>query len=108
MELALCKVSDFWQTHGMRIESANRPGTFKYDLVQKMSELHADIAAVTDKPIFREPCNPVGLHPVRRKIQDIVSLQNRHIMQFEFCLDEFNRYLTTLRLLDVLLQPRRW
>ena len=107
MELALCQASDFWHTHGMLLESANGPGTFKYDLVQKMGELHAELLSVTDT-IFREPRHPVGLHPLRAKIQDIVTLQSRHIMQFECCLDEFNRYLTALRLLDVLLQPRGW
>ena len=103
MELAYWKVCEFWYTYGTRLESENGPDTFKYELVQKMGDLHADIVAVAviDQVIG-------GLGPLRGKIQDIVSLQRRHIMQFEFCLDDFNRYLTTLQLLDVVLQPGAW
>ena len=86
----------------MRLQAEHGPDTFKYELVQKMGALHANIAAVIDKPNILEQYNSVGAGQFRRKIQDIVSLQRRHIMQFECCLDEFNRYLTALRVLDVL------
>lgn len=102
MELAFSKVYGFWYTHGMRLEAEHGPDTFKYELVQKMGALHANIAAVIDKPIIREQYNSVSAGQFRRKIQDIVSLQNRHIMQFECCLDEFNRYMNSLRVLDLL------
>jgi hypothetical protein len=101
MELACWKVREFWHVYGTRLESENGPGTFMYELVQKMSALHADIAIETG-----ELCISVGSGQLRGKIQDIVSLQRRHIMQFELCLDEFNRYLTALQVLDVVLRPR--
>lgn len=101
MELARWKVREFWHLYGTRLESENGPGTFMYELVQKMSALHAGIAIETG-----EQCISVGLGQLRGKMQDIVSLQRRHIMQFEFCLDEFNRYLAALRLMDVVLRPR--
>ena len=99
MQLAYSKVHVFWNTHGRRLESEHGPGTFAYELVVKMGELHACTLAVPDQVL-------VDLDRLHRKIQDIMSLQRRHIIQFEFCLDDFNRYLTALELLDVLLSLR--
>ena len=88
---------NFWYTHGVQLESENGPDTFKHELVQKMGDLHADISRYRRRPVT-----------LRGKIQDVVSLQRRHIMQFEFRLDEFNRYLAGLQLLGVVLQPGAW
>ena len=74
----------------------NGTGSFKYELVVKMGDLHGDIGAGIDSVVVDTVCG---------KIQEIVSLQRMHIMQFEFCLDEFNRYLTALQLLGVVSQP---
>ena len=103
MERAFSKVTDFWCTHGKRLEEENGPDTFNYELVRKMGALHVDVVGVREKVIDREECDSVGVGPLHRKIQDVVGLQRRHIMQFEFCLDEFNRYLTALGLLGVVL-----
>lgn len=95
MEDICGKVYGFWCTYGRRLESENGVGSFKYELVQKMGDLHVDVVGVRDK-------GSVGSGELLRKIQEVVSLQRRHMMQFEFCLDEFNRYLTGLGLLVVL------
>ena len=99
MELVYSKVYVFWNTYGRRLESEHGPDTFAYELVVKMRELNAYILAVPDQVL-------VDWDRLHRKIQDIMSLQRRHIIQFEFCLDDFNRYLTALELLDVLLSLR--
>ncbi len=96
MEGAHRTVCGFWWVNGRRLESENGPGTFKYELVQKMGDLHGDIVGLMD-----QVCGEEGT--IRGKIQEIVRLQRRHLMQFEFCLDEFNRYLSALQLLDVML-----
>ena len=92
MELAYWRVCEFWRTYGTRLESENGPDSFKHELVQKMGDLHADISRCRRRPVT-----------LRGKMQDVVSLQRRHIMQFEFCLDEFNRYLAALQLLGAVL-----
>lgn len=104
MELAYSKMYEFWNTHGMRLESEHGPGTFAYELVVKMRELHACIVEVIDQLLLVENCNFIDADPLRWKIQDILSLQRRHIIQFRFCLDDFNRYLTALGMMDVLLE----
>ena len=104
MEGACREVYEFWWAHGMRLESENGSDTFKYELVQKMGVLHGDIVGETEQVSGEgERRAPVGVDTMRGKIGDIVSFQRRHIVQFEFCVDEFNQYLTALRLLDVML-----
>ena len=98
MEGACREVCGFWRENGGWLEAENGVGTFKYELVQKMGALHGDIVGEMEQ-VSREE----GM--IRGKMQEILSLQRRHLIQFEFCVDEFNRYLRALRLLDVLLQP---
>lgn len=88
-------VCAFWEVYGGWLVAENGPGSFKHELVVKMGDLHVAIGGVID---------PVGVDTVRGKIREIVGLQRMHLMQFEFCLDEFNRYLSGLRLLDVVLR----
>ena len=103
MEPAYSKVHAFWYTYGPLLQSQNGPGTFKYEFVQTMGQLHPYILAVIDKPIGGAQSDPVVLDAVRRKVQDILGLQRMHMIQFEACLDQFNGYLTALGLLDVIL-----
>jgi hypothetical protein len=86
------RVSDFWQTYGVVFEQENGPGTFKYTFVDEMKQLHEDFAGGSHKTI------------ILRKILDILAQQRTCMMQFECCLDEFNRYLAALRLLDTFIQ----
>ena len=85
-------VCTFWETYGVGLQSESGPGTFKYSMVVKMGELHEYIADQRDKDT------------VHRKILDIVGEQTRHMIQFQSCLDEFNRYLGALRALDMCMQ----
>ena len=98
MEGACREVYEFWRVNGVRLEAENGAGTFKYELVQTMGALHGDIVGEMEHVRGEEGT-------IRWKVGEILSLQRRHLIQFEFCLDEFNRYLRALRLLDVLLQP---
>jgi len=97
---------NFWYTYGVQLESENGPGTFNYDFVQKMSQLHPDIVVVMDKIVPGQQSDSGSLDNLQSKIGDVLSLQRRHITQFEFCLDEFNRYLAALLLLEAVLQHR--
>lgn len=81
-------VRTFWHTHGAGLQSEHGPGTFKHDIVVKMDELYQYIAEERDT---------VRIHS---KILDILGEQSMHMIQFQSCLDEFNRYLTALRRLD--------
>ena len=81
-------VRTFWQTYGAGLQSQNGHGTFKHDIVVKMDELYQYITEERDAAI------------VHSTILDILGEQRRHMIQFQSCLDEFNRYLTALRLLD--------
>jgi hypothetical protein len=83
-------VCDFWQTYGVAIQEENGPGSFKHAFVREMMRLHD---AVTD-----------GVHGavIDRTMRDILAQQQTHMIQFESCLDEFNRYLAALRLLCAL------
>ena len=81
-------VHTFWNTHGAGLQSQNGPGTFKHNIVVKMDELYQYIAEERDAAI------------VHSTILDILGEQRKHMIQFQSCLDEFNRYLTALRLLD--------
>jgi len=85
-------VHTFWQSHGVGLQSENGPGSFKHDIVVKMGELHQYIAEERDTAI------------VHRKILDILVEQGMHLIQFQSCLDAFNRYLGALRLLDTCMQ----
>ena len=100
-EIAYWKVYEFWYSYGTQLQSENGPGTFNYDLVQKMGQLHPHIVTVIDKIIIGQQSDSVSFENLHRKIEDILSLQRRHIIQFQSCLDEFNRYLTALGLLNV-------
>ena len=77
-------VRAFWQTYGAVLERDNGPGSFKYDFVQKMKALHQDTT--------------------HTRILDILSQQRKYVYQFDSCLDQFNKYLAALRLLDTCLQ----
>jgi hypothetical protein len=88
-------VCAFWEVYGGWLVAENGPGSFKHELVVKMGDLHGDLEAGIDS---------VPVDTVRGKIREIVGLQRMHLMQFEFCLDEFNRYLAALLLLDVVLR----
>ena len=96
MEGACRDVYEFWRVNGGRLEAENGAGTFKYELVQKMGVLHGDIVGEMEQVRGEEGT-------IRWKVGEILSLQRRHLIQFEFCLDELNRYLSALRLLDVML-----
>ena len=98
MEGACREVYEFWRVNGRWLEAENGAGTFNYELVQKMGALHGDIVGEMEHVRGEEGT-------IRWKVGEILSLQRRHLIQFEFCLDEFNAYLSALRLLDVLLQP---
>jgi len=87
-EAAYQTVRDFWETYGDVLQQENGPGTFKHALVQKMKQVYEDIVAGSDGAM------------IHRKILDILGEQRKSIIQFESCLDEFNRYLASLRLLD--------
>ena len=106
MEVAYWKVYNFWYTYGGALQSGNGVGTSKYDLVQNMLQLHQDIVAVIDKLITGQQSDATSLDNLQRKIGDILSLQKQHMIQFEFCLDEFNRYLVSLGRLGSFLQHR--
>ena len=103
-EVACWKVCRFWYTYGGALQSGNGVGTSKYDLVQEMFQLHQDIVTVMDKLITGQQSDSSSLDNLQRKIGDILSLQRRHITQFESCLDEFNRYLVSLGRLESFLQ----
>jgi hypothetical protein len=85
------KVCHFWTTYGARLQSENRQGTFKYDIVEKMRHLHQVLSS--DALII-----------IHGKILDVLREQKMYIIQFNFCIDEFNDYLCALRLLDVIIR----
>jgi hypothetical protein len=85
-------VRAFSETHGATLQSEDGPGTFKHDIVVKMGELHQYIAEGREKAM------------VHRKILDILGEQKRHMIQFQSCVDAFNRYLGALSLLDTMIQ----
>ncbi len=91
-EAAMQTARAFWQTHGAALEQENGPGTFKHAFVQAMKRLHAGdgAGAGADTP---------GAH---RLMRDVLAEQRAFLVQFESCLDEFNRYLAALRLVCVL------
>ena len=57
-----------------------------------MGGLYEDIAAGMEKGI------------VHMRILDILGEQRMSMIQFETCVDEFNRYLAAFRLLDTIIQ----
>ena len=87
------KVRHFWTTYGTRLQSENRQGTFKYDIVEKMRHLHQELSLSSDALII-----------IHGKILDVLREQKMYIIQFNFCIDEFNDYLCALRLLDVIIR----
>ena len=93
-ENAYRTVTVFWESHGAAIHSESGPGTFKHNFVQKMGALYSDIASGREEAI------------IHMKILDILGEQRMCMIQFESCLDEFNRYLATLRLLDTIIKHR--
>jgi hypothetical protein len=86
---AIHKVQDFWETYGKALERENGAGSFKYSLVVKMKELYQNIQSGKE---------------IHNKILDILREQRSHVMQFQSCVDAFNRYLTALRLLDTMIR----
>ena len=88
-EKAYRRVRAFWEEHGAGLREENGPGTRKYDFVRKMGGLHEDIGEGTEKGI------------VHARIRDILGEQRMCMIQFECCVDEFNRYLAALRLLSL-------
>jgi hypothetical protein len=86
---AIRTVQDFWETYGEALEGENGAGSFKYSLVVKMKELYQNMQSGKE---------------VHRKIRDILREQRSHMMQFQSCVDAFNKYLTALSLLDTMIQ----
>jgi hypothetical protein len=84
-------VRTFWETYGEELERENGAGSFKYSLVVKMKELYQNMQSGNGKE-------------VHRKIRDILGEQRSHLMQFQSCVDAFNRYLRALSLLDTMIQ----
>ena len=84
------KICYFWTTYGTMLQTENGYGTYKYEFLDKMAQLYQDIEDAKDKVIIHE------------KILDILGEQRRYLIQFECCLDAFNDYLCSLRLLDVM------
>ena len=91
-EKAYRTVRAFWEEHGAGLREANGAGTRKHDFVRKMGGLHEDIGEGREKGT------------VHARIRDILGEQRMYMIQFECCLDEFNRYLGASRLLDTILQ----
>ena len=91
-EHAYRTVRTFWESYGAGLETENGPGTFKHNCVQQMCRLHEGMAAGMDQGM------------VHMRILDILGEQKMSMIQFESCLDEFNRYLAALRLLDTIMQ----
>lgn len=85
-------VRTFWETYSAELLTENGPGTFKHDIVVKMGELYHYIADGKEKAM------------VHRKILDILGEQRMHMIQFQSCVDAFNRYLGALSLLDTMIQ----
>ena len=109
--VAYRKVYNFWRSYGEELQENNGPSTFKYDLVQKMRQLHPDIAAVMDTmvSIQHKAADSASLDNLQKKIGDILQLPRMHIMQFEGVRqDEFNRYITALALIHSILEHRGW
>ena len=105
--VAYRKVYNFWRYYGDELQENNGPLTFKYDLVQKMRQLHPDIAAVMDKMVSIQQSDSASLDNLQKKIGDILQLQTMHIMQFEGVRqDEFNRYMIALALIHSILEHR--
>ena len=86
---AIRTVRTFWETYGKALEGENGAGSFKYSLVVKMKELYQNMQSGKE---------------VHRKILDILGEQRNHMIQFQSCVDAFNRYLSALRLLDTMIQ----
>ena len=84
------KICYFWTTYGTMLQIENGYGTYKYEFLDKMAQLYQDIVEAKDNVIINE------------KILDILGEQRRYLIQFECCLDAFNDYLCSLRLLDVM------
>ncbi len=83
----------FWETYGAGLKAEEKgDGTFKHSLVQRMGGLYEDLTGGRDTA------------DIHRKILDILGEQRMYMMQFEDCLDEFNRYLSALSLLDAIMQ----
>jgi hypothetical protein len=91
------KVCHFWTTYSERLQSENRQGTFKYDIVEKMRHLHQELSLSSD-------ASSDALIIIHEKILDVLREQKMYIIQFNFCIDEFNDYLCALRLLDVIIR----
>jgi hypothetical protein len=93
-QIAYNKVRNFWTTYGARLQSENKQGAFKYDIVEKMKHLHQELSLSCDAS-----SDALIIHD---KILDVLREQKMYIIQFNFCIDEFNDYLCVLRLLDII------
>jgi hypothetical protein len=82
------QVRDFWHRHALHLQQNNPPSSFKHDFVCDMQALDADITAGSHEAVMH------------RRVRDILWKQRAFLIQFEFCLDEFNKYLAALRLVD--------
>ena len=91
-ENAYRTVRVFWESHGAGLHSESGPGTFTHNFVRKMGGLHGDIGS------GREQAS------VQRQILDILGEQRMSMIQFESCLDAFNRYLAALGLLETIIK----
>jgi hypothetical protein len=96
----------FWWENGARLVLENGQGSFHYDFVLKMHQLHAHIVGVMDKLIAGDEVEDRILRQVESMIGDILRLQRMSIIQFAFCQDKFNRYLQALGILESVLQHR--
>ena len=86
---AIQTVQSFWEKYGEALERENGAGSFNHSLVVKMKELYQNIQSGKE---------------VQRKIRDILGEQRSHVIQFQSCVDAFNRYLKALSLLDTMIQ----
>ena len=98
----------FWWENGARLVLENGQGSFHYDFVLKMHQLHAHIVGVMDKLIAGDEVEDRMLAQVESMIGGILRLQRMSIIQFAFCQDKFNRYLQALGILESVLQHRHW
>ena len=109
---AYWRVYHFWREFGAWMVGENGGGEGsdqeKYVLVQKMGELHGGIVGVVDKVVAGGEVEDRILGEVERKIGDILRLRRMSMIQFAFCLDEFNVYVRSLGVLETVLQHRHW
>jgi hypothetical protein len=92
VQTAYQTVAAFWPTHGNALQRDYGHCIVKHGFVERIKELHHAIAGGADDALT---------HP---NIRGILAEQRAFMIQFETCLDEFNAYLTALRLMDACIQ----